>query len=158
MQEIKWIKTSEQLPELDSFVAVLVTGKYEDFNYEYSPKLAEFLPDGWMIDDMEDWDQRDFTVDYWMPLAEYPIEVQLDIAEFLSNQEVSWRNLRIKRMCNQITEMLQANVPELKLMSLNLVDDNTIDAVYTFGKEKINIAMDNEAAAVRDIIRQLHWM
>jgi hypothetical protein len=39
----------------------------------------------------------------------------------------------------------------------NPTEVDTLTAVYTFGEEVINVAMDSPSAALRDIMKQFHW-
>ncbi len=70
----KWIRTGERMPELDTPVLVLASGnphKYVTLRDSY--QIAEYTPDGWIVDEFPEWEGA--QVSFWMPLPEAPEEV-----------------------------------------------------------------------------------
>lgn len=72
-QRNSWISAEYEVPVDDSFVLVVVSGRYELINFEDAIELAEYDPDeGWILEAYPDARESDLKVTHWMPLPEPP--------------------------------------------------------------------------------------
>ena len=69
----RWIPVSEQLPEPDKYVLVIVYGKpAKNITLHGAVELAEYDPEGWILEMWPEW--MDARVTHWMPIPEPPKE------------------------------------------------------------------------------------
>lgn len=67
----RWIPVTERLPDDDIYVLVIVSGKpCKNVTLHNAVELAEYDPEGWILEMWPDWMDADVT--HWMPLPEPP--------------------------------------------------------------------------------------
>ena len=66
-----WISVDERLPDDEDQVLVIVSGKpMSNLTLENAYELAEYTPEGWILEAWPEWE--DAKVTYWTPLPEAP--------------------------------------------------------------------------------------
>ena len=68
----RWVPVTERLPSEEGLVLVIVSGQFRNMTFDNAYELADYCPEGWILEAWPEWESPDVT--HWMPLPALPKE------------------------------------------------------------------------------------